>query len=242
MDCLQDVGETTFATWPITLTGLDSANNPVGPITISNGSPFTGLPLGTYTLTAQTAPGAIFSCGNTATVTITGCGATSSAKFGVVCLGPGGGLTLGFWSNKNGQALVGADDLAMLVPLNLRNANGTNFDPTNYTAFRTWLLGGTATNMAYMLSVQMTAMKLNVYNGKVNGSSLIYAPGTLSANTAGFATVNAVLAEANTELGLHGVATSGSPYRAYQEKLKNALDNANNNLTFVQSTPCTFTF
>jgi hypothetical protein len=35
-------------------------------------------------------------------------------QFGNVCLGGGGGFTLGFWSNKNGQALVGADDLALL--------------------------------------------------------------------------------------------------------------------------------
>jgi hypothetical protein len=34
----------------------------------------------------------------------------------------------------------------------------------------------------------------------------------------------------------------GSPYRAYQQALKNALDKANNNLTFVQSTPCAFSF
>ena len=30
--------------------------------------------------------------------------------------------------------------------------------------------------------------------------------------------------------------------RSYQEALKNALDAANNNRTFVQATPCVFTF
>jgi hypothetical protein len=45
------------------------------------------------------------------------------------------------------------------------------------------------------------------------------------------------MAEANTELGLHGLTLSGSPYRSYQEALKNALDRANNNLSFVQSGP-----
>jgi hypothetical protein len=171
-----------------------------------------------------------------------GAGESATAEFGNLCLGAGGGLTLGFWSNKNGQALFGADDLALMVSLNLRNANGTDFDPASYTKFRSWLLSATATNMSYMLSAQLSAMELNVFNGKVNGGALIYAPGTTSANALGFATVNAVMAEANVELGLHGLTLDGSPYRAYQEALKNALDNANNNKTFVQPTACPFTF
>jgi hypothetical protein len=169
-------------------------------------------------------------------------GDNTTVAFGNLCLGAGGGLTLGFWSNKNGQALFGSDDLALMVSLNLRNANGTGFDPVNYSTFRTWLLSATATNMAYMLSAQLAAMELNVNNGKVNGSALIFAPGTTSANALGFATVNAIMAEANTELGTHGTALSGDAWRTYQEALKNALDNANNNKTFVQPTPGPFTF
>ena len=160
--------------------------------------------------------------------------------FGNVCLGPGGGLTLGFWSNRNGQALFTSSDLTYLVGRNLRNANGSNFDPSSYSAFRTWLLNATATNMAYMLSAQMSAMILNVRHGKVSGSAVIYAPGTTSANSFGFATVNAVLDEANTELGLHGYTVASGATRTYQEALKNALDKANNNLNFVQSGPCAF--
>ncbi len=165
-----------------------------------------------------------------------------TVRFGNLCVGAGGGLTLGFWSNKNGQALMDGTDLAMLSALHLRNAAGADFDPGTYASFRTWILGATATNMAYMLSAQLAAMELNVFNGKVAGSSLIYAPGAASANSLGFATVSAVMAEANTELGLHGVATDGSPFRGYQEALKNALDRANNNLNFVQATPCAFSF
>jgi hypothetical protein len=165
-----------------------------------------------------------------------------TVEFGNLCLGAGGGLTLGFWSNKNGQALFGADDLALLVSLNLRNANGSAFNPGNYAAFRTWLLNATATNMAYMLSAQLAAMELNVFNGKVSAGALIYAPGTTSANLLGFATVGAVMAEADAELALHGLTLSGSPFRSYQEALKNALDKANNNLNFVQATACPFSF
>jgi hypothetical protein len=158
-------------------------------------------------------------------------------NFGNVCVGGGGGRTLGFWSNKNGKALFGSGDLALMVSLNLRNANGTPFNPASYPAFRTWLLNATATNMAYMLSAQLAAMELNVYNGLVDGTALIYAPGTLSANVNGFATVNAVMAEADSALGLDGLVLAGDSNRGYYEALKNALDKANNNLTFVQPDP-----
>ncbi|MCM2250885.1 MAG: hypothetical protein NDJ19_00860 [Ramlibacter sp.] len=167
---------------------------------------------------------------------------TGTALFGNVCTGPGGGHTLGFWSNRNGQALTSEADLQALAALNLRNADGSPFDPTTLAGFRSWLLSGSATNMAYMLSVQLAAMELNVYEGFVSGSALIYAPGTASANANGFATVNDVMAEANAELGADGQTLSGDPNRAIQEALKNALDKANNNLNFVQSSPCAFTF
>lgn len=163
-------------------------------------------------------------------------------EFGNLCLGPGGGKTLGFWSNKNGQALFGSGDLALMVSLNLRKANGDEFNPGGYSAFRSWLLSANAVNMAYMLSAQLAAMELNVYNGKVDGNALIYAPGVKSANALGYATVAKVMAEANVELGLHGYTPSGSQYRACQERIKNALDNANNDRTFVQPIPCPFTF
>lgn len=112
----------------------------------------------------------------------------------------------------------------------------------DYTAFRNWLLGATATNMAYMLSAQLAAMELNVEAGFVNGSALVYAPGTNSANGLGFAKISDLMAEANAELTLHGTALAGDSWRSYQEALKNALDKANNNQTFVQPTPCPFTF
>ena len=175
----------------------------------------------------------------TDTFTVT---APASILFGNVCLGAGGGLTLGFWSNKNGQALVGAGDLAMLTSLNLRTANGSSFDPANYAAFRTWLLSATATNMAYMLSAQLAAMELNVFNHLVDGNSLIYAPGTASANSLGFASVNAVMVEANLSLATNNLTAALSAVRTAQEALKNALDNANNNFNFAQAQPCTFTF
>jgi hypothetical protein len=169
-------------------------------------------------------------------------GDRTTVRFGNVCVGAGGGLGTGFWGNKNGQALFGSDDLASMVNLNLRNANGSSFDPVSYMAFASWLQGSTSTNMAYELSANLAAMQLNVLNGKVGGNSLISAPGTVGANAAGFATVNDLMTAANTELGLHGLTTSGSPFRAYQAALRDALLNANGDKTFVQPAPCSFSF
>jgi hypothetical protein len=175
-------------------------------------------------------------------------GEDPTIEFGNLCLGAGGGLTLGFWSNKNGQARMNdggslCPELTLLNGLCLRDASGGDADfACNYTTFRNFLLGANATNMANMLSAQLAAMELNVEAGFVNAGSLIYAPGSASANSLGYATVGAVMAEAAAELCAHGYTPSGNAFRSYQESLKNALDKANNNLNFVQATPCPFTF
>lgn len=190
-------------------------------------------------------PGAIWvpTTPQSGTVTV-GTVDVAGPDFGNVCLGPGGGRTLGFWSNKNGQNLFGSDDLAAMVNLNLRNAAGDHFDPSNYSGFRTWLLGATAQNMAYMLSAQLAAMKLNVLNDFVNGSGMLYAGPAPAActvtgvNPAGFISVNDLMSAANASLGTYGLTPSGHPERACQEFMKDVLDAANNNKNFVQITPC----
>jgi hypothetical protein len=142
----------------------------------------------------------------------------------------GGGHTLGFWSNKNGQAVMAnagmTSELAMLSTLNLVGADGSNFDPASYTGFRTWLLSATATNMSNMLSAQLAAMELNVGAGFVNGNASVY----VGSETM---TIQELMDAANAALGVDGYTPSGDPNRADQEILKNALDAANNNLNFV---------
>jgi hypothetical protein len=175
-------------------------------------------------------------------------GGTENVSFGNVCLGQGGGLTLGFWSNKNGQKLETSADFTLLTSLCLRNATGGNQDFTgtlaaNKTALNTWLLNATATNMAYMLSAQLAAMELNVAHGFVSGSALVYEDCLRDYGyPSGFISINDLMAAANAELCLHGLTKDGSPYRAYQQCLKNALDDANNNKNFTQSIPCDFSF
>ncbi len=168
---------------------------------------------------------------------------TQSVHFGNVCLGKGGGRTLGFWSNKNGQALITPSAQSVLEglrALNLKDASGANFDPTSYSQLRTWLLNGSATNMAYMLSVQMAAMYLNWTVGYAQADPLLYAPGLATVNNAGFISVSGLVAEANEALGVNGYTRAGTSVRFYQELLKNALDAGNNDRDiFVQPTPCT---
>jgi hypothetical protein len=158
--------------------------------------------------------------------------------FGNYCLKPSGGKTIGFWSNKNGQAAINdggtADpELAMLSGLNLTKANGGDFDPTSYWQFRTWLLSATATNMAYMLSAQLAAMALNVEAGFVDSDAFYIPYG---------GTISQLMAEANAELGLHGAAYDGDAWRGYQETLKNYLDALNNGDSVIPSTPCAYSF
>ena len=179
---------------------------------------------------------------------------SANNDFGNVCLGTGGGLTLGFWSNKNGQALFGSDDLALMVSLNLRNANGSNFDPGSYNQFRNWLLSANATNMAYMLSAQLAAMELNVNNGKVNGGGAIFigaAPAGCNVpglSAFGFITVNALMNAANSgatcdpgptncSLAGAGLTVAAGTARSCQEFMKTALDKGNNNLSIFVLPP-----
>jgi hypothetical protein len=169
--------------------------------------------------------------------------------FGNLCLGAGGGLTLGFWSNKNGQGLITSSDLTYLSGLSLRDGSGADFDPSGKAELKSWLLKATAVNMAYMLSAQLTAMELNVRHGKVDADALIYAPccGNYGVDldndgNGDFITIADLMGLAEAELAANGYTPSGDENRSYQECLKNALDDANNNKNFVQSGPCPFTF
>jgi hypothetical protein len=171
--------------------------------------------------------------------------------FGNVCfVAPSGGLTLGFWSNKNGQAAINnctafpPDPLTYLRTLNLVNPDGTyvkvkgfqtgtNKYGTTYADFRTWLLNGNAVNMAYMLSVQLSATVLDTGCGvpkKLDPNTIVDARSL----GLGFVKISALISAANAELALTSPAAgnltfTGNPLRADEEILKNALDAINNN-------------
>jgi hypothetical protein len=156
--------------------------------------------------------------------------------FGNVCLMPGtGGKTLGFWSNKNGQALISSSDVTELNALNLYKLNGyPPFDTANLTKAKTqiknYLLSATAVDMRWMLFAQLIATKLNVLHGFLSGSTIVYV-GPSTYVPSGFISIDEIMASANTAL-------AGTD-RAAQEYWKNLLDGLNNNrLPFVCPEPC----
>lgn len=256
-DGLKDANEPYLTGWRVDLLGYAIQETP---------ATYTDLPVvGGQTYTAReyqaqqsnwlaTAPTPISMTPpylNQATVSLSPATPVANVLFGNVCTGAGGGYTLGFWSNKNGQAAInqkisaGVDIFAGLRSLNLVTATGAAFDPYQHDQFRAWLLGGNAVNMSYMLSVQHAAMYLNIYANPgtpVNPNALIYAPGVPGANTAGFATITTVMNAAASALGSHPYTPAGHEQRAVLEAIKNALDMANNNRSFVKPTPCAYTF
>lgn len=257
VDGVWESGEAPIAGWVLTLwSQSDPTMLPQTDTTDANGTFSFFVPNGTYGL-CEVIPQAAPTWVPTTHTFATGIAVPPTpekVQFGNVCLGSGGGLTLGFWSNKNGQNLITAADLCLLDSLNLVSANGTGFDPvagcpspsttavsSGKTNLRSWLLNATATNMAYMLSAQLTAMELNVQHGFVLGSQIVYAPGTgLSSpgGVAGFASISDLMTAANNSLGTSPNTTTAGPARTLQEALKNALDKANNNLNFVQAEAC----
>jgi len=156
--------------------------------------------------------------------------------FGNVCLtgGGGGGRTPGFWTNKNGFAAMNddggvAEELVILGSLNLCDGAGNAFNPTTYAQFETWMKNRNAVNMSYQLSAHLAAMVLNVEAGFVKSGDIVtWAGGTI--------TIGELIDLANEALGDDCYTPSGDPNRAYQEKLKNALDAANNNTNFTGKT------
>lgn len=65
-----------------------------------------------------------------------GPGQHGDVLFGNVCLGAGDGLTLGYWSDKNGQKVEVAADFVALTALHLRTAAGADQNFTSATVPR----------------------------------------------------------------------------------------------------------
>jgi len=152
----------------------------------------------------------------------------------ILCLGSGGDpKTKGFWQNKNGQKLIDEEDIAMLNDCCLRNEDGSDADFADKKEFKAWIKKARAKNMAYMLSAQLAAMKLNVAEEFVDGGSMIYGPGCGDME-GDYLSIDDLMAAADAALCENGMTVESGDDRDYQECLKSALDDANNNLNFVQ--------
>ena len=241
----RDASELLLA-WPFCLTSLTDPNFSPVQQTSSDGSctTFSNLGPGTYVVTEGSATG-FFGTTNSSTITIDHCGQTVTVNFGNYCTVPSGGLTLGFWSNKNGNKLITSDGattgtgknlktdvVTLLNSCQMRNANGTvhTFFATNgYADYKNWLLSANASNMAYMLSAQLAALKLDVYFSKVDGGAF---------DLCSSMTVNALITTACDQLAMDGYTIAGNPTRVAQEMLKNCIDAINNGGPVVPVTPC----
>jgi hypothetical protein len=219
--------------WSLTISGAQYTALAGKVFTVNELLPGTGEPGHTWVQTAPAADsfGARYYSGVVVNATV------NNLDFGNYCsFSLTGGRTLGFWSNRNGQALIDPADLTELRALNLVDGNGDPFNPGDKTILRTWLLNGNAVNMAYMLSVQLSATHLSVLNNLQSvGTNVVlegvFFNGMNLGETYGEGIVNIgdLIAEANAELGLHPNTPAGSGSRSYQEVLKNILDAINNN-------------
>ncbi len=230
--------------WPITINPLGAATpNQATLLTDVTGCvSWANVETGPHTISEGTPAQSNWIHSTPGSVSITVVLGANQVSFGNYCKVSSGGLTLGFWSNKNGQAILKANDPAWRTLLNgccLRNADGSIYQvpggnfASAYASFRNWLLGANAKNMANMLSAQLAAMKLNVAFGSVNGNAF-----DLCSNK----TINDLTIAAKTSLCANGSTPSGDPNRAAQETLKNCLDALNNGGLVVSPTPCAATF
>ena len=157
-------------------------------------------------------------------------------------LGTQNGLTLGFYSNKNGeQALTGSQTGTTLLasvsscvfgPL----ANGTNsvlvigtgayktvayFTASGgYANVKSYLLGATATNMGYMLSAQLLTTEFNVCLGKVDPTKSIYVPAVTLPGTSTLLSAALQNALATNGVSVNGVAKISDILNAAIAELK----------------------
>src|SRR5262249_10158645 len=129
-----------------------------------NGQACQDVPAGTYKVTEVFPPGNwVNTTAKSSTVTIDATTCTASVTFGNVCEAKSTqGLTLGFWSNQNGQKILTGSTTGKALSstaaalLNspcgtgavLRNADGSihtfGTGTTSYADLRTWLLGANA--------------------------------------------------------------------------------------------------
>jgi len=245
----QDAGEPGLTGWPFCINPLDGGTPALVTQRTANGGCATWSNLttpGDYVVTEANANETnwFHSTGGTSMIMLAS-GGSETRKFGNYCTSPSGGLTMGFWSNKNGNKLLtgnvngtGTTLLPAVVTLlnscQMRNADGSVHTFSNvYSAFRSWLLSATATNMAYMLSAQLAALKLDVNFNFVDGNAY---------DLCSSMKVSALITTACDQLGMDGYTIAGNPTRVAQEMLKNCIDKINNNGDVVPATPCSYTF
>jgi hypothetical protein len=147
----------------------DSYAGALGTVTATDSAPFATKTF-TYTRKINVPANACLSYDNTATITETGQTDSQTVR---VCGAVTGGLTIGFWHNKNGQAIItgqaktgvcpSATWLRQFAPFQDLSASATCAQVAAYdlTIFNAANAGGSSMNP--MLKAQMLATAFNVY-------------------------------------------------------------------------------
>lgn len=165
-------------------------------------------------------------------------------NFGNVCLGAGGAKGLGFWASKQGYDELNKQGMLEYALMILRskylsNDVGKDIDPYTYDEFRAWLKGANSKNMSYMLSAQAAVLWLNSFTGMISQDAAIYTGGCHTLYYSGkFMYAYWVTSDVDYLVMQYPLVLAGNPERANFECFKNAIEKANDNLTFVQPKPC----
>ncbi|MEZ6037057.1 MAG: SdrD B-like domain-containing protein [Planctomycetota bacterium] len=223
----RDPGEPGLSGWTVSLADGGSATSTTSE---ADGSYcFLDVPAGNYTVELTVMAGYSPTTALAFPIEVCQCAPVAGGDFGVMpqmqnC----DARTIGFWRNKHGLNLITQYDILPTLPaLFIVNASGAYVAPATNNAYKTWLQQANAVNMAYMLSAQLVGMHCNVTVGFVGANCLIDDPDL------GIVAIGAVMQMAVESLSDHPFTPSGHPQRAWQEKLKNALDRANNNLNWL---------
>lgn len=226
-DGLRDPGEPGLPGWEVRL--VDALTS-VPAITGANGAYlFENVAAGSYTVELTLQPGFLATTASNYSIEVCSCANVAVADFGVATqVVASNGHTIGYWGNKHGLALVQQYNiLATLPALHIVNQAGQYVAPATLSAFKSWLQNANSVNMAYMLSAQLVAMHCSITVGNVDPLAVIDDP------ELGIVTIGSVVQQAIASLALHPLTLVGSPFRAEQTRLKNALDRANNNQNWM---------
>lgn len=246
-DGVQDANEPGLKGWTVTLSKDGTVIR--SQVTGDNGIYlFTDLPMGDYTVRVTPKSGYTQTYDldglltlHVATASLDAGETRLDVDFGYdcfwVCIPSGKGCTPGFWSNKNGQALVRPSDLAVLTSLKLVDRNGNDIDmmdPTTFnfggtgpsslsagkSALLSLLCNTSSRNMATQLSRHMAAFQLNVRWGFISSTKTF----RLNGQTV---TATQLIALANQSLISSPLTPSGHAQRSYQACIKDIMDWAN---------------
>jgi hypothetical protein len=246
-DGVQDANEPGLKGWTVTLSQDGTVIR--SQVTGDNGIYlFTDLPMGDYTVRVTPKSGYTQTYDldglltlHVATASLDAGETRLDVDFGYdcfwVCIPSGKGCTPGFWSNKNGQALIRPSDLAVLTSLKLVDRNGNDIDmmdpstfnfggtgPSSLSAGKSALLSllcnTSSRNMATQLSRHMAAFQLNVRWGFISSTKTF----RLNGQTV---TATQLIALANQSLISSPLTPSRHAQRSYQACIKDIMDWAN---------------